>query len=90
MASLVGLTAKRETVQLPLSSWGSGTRRLSALAIAEQIQGGNPITVVDEVGPGLEPFRQRILMARLQGTTSQAFITTHSPAVISPAAKASL
>lgn len=90
IASLVGLTAKRESVQLPLSSWGSGTRRLSALAIAEQIQGGNPITVVDEVERGLEPYRQRILMARLQGATSQAFVTTHSPAVISAAAKASL
>jgi putative ATP-dependent endonuclease of OLD family len=90
IASLVGLTAKRQTVQLPLSSWGAGTRRLSALAIAEQIQGGNPITVVDEVERGLEPYRQRILMARLQGVTSQAFITTHSPAVISAGAKASL
>ncbi len=90
IASLVGLTAKRETVQLPLSSWGAGTRRLSALAIAEQIQGGNPITVVDEVERGLEPYRQRILMARLQEAASQAFITTHSPAAISAAAKASL
>ena len=90
IASLVGLTAKRETVQLPLSSWGAGTRRLSALVIAEQIQGGNPITVVDEVERGLEPYRQRILMARLQAATSQAFITTHSPAAISAAAKASL
>lgn len=90
IASLVGLTAKRETVQLPLSSWGAGTRRLSALAIAEQIQGGNPITVVDEVERGLEPYRQRILMARLQDASSQAFITTHSPATISAAGKASL
>jgi putative ATP-dependent endonuclease of the OLD family len=90
IASLVGLTAKRETVRLPLSSWGAGTRRLSALAIAEQIQGGNPITVVDEVERGLEPYRQRILMARLQEATSQAFVTTHSPAAISAAAKTSL
>lgn len=90
IASLVGLTAKRETVQLPLSSWGAGTRRLSALAIAEQIQGGNPITVVDEVERGLEPYRQRTLMARLQDASSQAFITTHSPAAISAAHKASL
>ena len=63
IASLVGLTAKRETVQLPLSSWGAGTRRLSALAIAEQIQGGNPITVVDEVERGLEPYRRKRLGA---------------------------
>ena len=90
IASLVGLTAKRETVQLPLSSWGAGTRRLSALAIAEQIHGGNPITVVDEVERGLEPYRQRILMVQMQDAASQAFITTHSPAAISAAGNASL
>ena len=90
IASLVGLTAKRETVQLPLSSWGAGTRRLSALTIAEQIQGDCPITLVDEVERGLEPYRQRNLMARLQTSRSQAFITTHSPAAISAASKASL
>lgn len=90
IASLVGLTAQRETVQLPLSSWGAGTRRLSALAIADQIQGGNPITVVDEVERGLEPYRQRTLITRLQAVRCQTFITTHSPAAISAAATASL
>jgi len=90
IASLVGLTAKQEKVRLPLSSWGAGTRRLSALAIAERIQDGNPITVVDEVERGLEPYRQQILMERLQKSHSQAFITTHSPVAISAASKASL
>jgi putative ATP-dependent endonuclease of OLD family len=90
IASLVGLTARRETVQLPLSSWGAGTRRLSALAIAEEIQGDCPITLVDEVERGLEPYRQRLLMTRLQAGKSQAFITTHSPAAISAASAARL
>jgi len=90
IASLVGLTAKREAVQLPLSSWGAGTRRLSALAIAEQIQGDCPITLVDEVERGLEPYRQRLLMTRLQAGKSQTFITTHSPAAISAASAARL
>lgn len=30
--ALVGLTAKKDDVSLPLSNWGSGTRRLAALA----------------------------------------------------------
>ena len=36
ITALIGLTANQGGVQLPLSNWGSGTRRLSALAIAEQ------------------------------------------------------
>jgi putative ATP-dependent endonuclease of OLD family len=39
IASMVGLTAQRGTMTLPLASWGAGTRRLAALAIAEQNHG---------------------------------------------------
>ena len=40
VASMIGLTAFRDVdTQLPLSSWGAGTRRLAALTIAEQKQG---------------------------------------------------
>jgi len=53
IASLVGLTADRVGIQLPLANWGAGTRRLSALAIAEQNQGEAPIMIVDEVERGL-------------------------------------
>ena len=90
IASLVGLTADCDGTQLPLASWGAGTRRLSALAIAEQNQGEAPITIVDEVERGLEPYRQRMLMDKLQTGRSQAFVTTHSPAAISAASKAGL
>jgi putative ATP-dependent endonuclease of OLD family len=90
IASMVGLTAQRGTMTLPLASWGAGTRRLAALAIAEQNQGETPITVVDEVERGLEPYRQRVLMEKLQEMPTQAFVTTHSPATISAAAKATL
>jgi putative ATP-dependent endonuclease of OLD family len=90
IASLIGLTADRAGIQLPLASWGAGTRRLSALAIAEQNQGENPITIVDEVERGLEPYRQRLLLEKLQTATAQIFLTTHSPAAISAASKASL
>ena len=65
ITALIGLTAKREGVQLPLASWGAGTRRFAALAIAEQNQGEAPITLVDEVERGLEPYRQRVLMNNL-------------------------
>jgi putative ATP-dependent endonuclease of OLD family len=77
IASLVGLTADRNGIRLPLASWGAGTRRLSALAIAE-------------VERGLEPYRQRLLMNELQAGESQVFVTTHSPATISAASKAAL
>lgn len=90
ISALIGLTAKREGVQLPLASWGSGTRRFAALAIAEQNQGESPITLVDEVERGLEPYRQRFLMESLQTGKSQVFVTTHSPSAISAASKASL
>jgi putative ATP-dependent endonuclease of OLD family len=90
ITALIGLTAKRDGVQLPLASWGSGTRRFAALAIAEQNQGEAPITLVDEVERGLEPYRQRFLMNDLQAGTSQVFVTTHSPSAISAASNASL
>ena len=88
IASMVGLTATRETVQLPLANWGAGTRRLSALAIAEQNQGQAPVTVVDEVERGLEPYRQEVLIKKLQKRHAQTFATTHSPFVIASAADA--
>jgi putative ATP-dependent endonuclease of OLD family len=90
IASMIGLTADRHGVKLPLASWGAGTRRLSALAIAEQNQGDAPITLIDEVERGLEPYRQRALIEKLQTGSSQVFLTTHSPAAISAAAKSSI
>jgi putative ATP-dependent endonuclease of the OLD family len=90
ISALIGLTAKHYGVQLPLASWGSGTRRFAALAIAEQNQGDAPITIVDEVERGLEPYRQSVLMGNLLAGASQVFLTTHSPGAISAAADASL
>jgi putative ATP-dependent endonuclease of OLD family len=90
ITALIGLTANREGVQLPLASWGAGTRRIAALAIAEQNQGEAPITLVDELERGLEPYRQRSLMHKLQAGTAQVFVTTHSPSTISAGSKAGL
>ena len=88
--AMIGLLATKDKVKLPLAAWGAGTRRLAALEIAAANQGENPITVVDEVERGLEPYRQRGLMADLQDSKSQVFATTHSVAVIGASSKASL
>jgi putative ATP-dependent endonuclease of OLD family len=90
IAALVGLTALRQGVQLPLSSWGAGTRRIAALTIAEQKQGDAPVTLVDEIERGLEPYRQRSMMDKLQEGKSQVFVTTHSPSAIAAASKATI
>ena len=84
--SLVGLTAEKEGVVLPLATWGSGTRRLAALTIADSLQDGHPIAVVDELERGLEPYRQRQLIRRIGEGQAQTFITTHSASVLSAAA----
>ena len=69
---------------------GIGYARFAALAIAEQNQGDAPITIVDEVERGLEPYRQRVLMGNLLAGASQVFLTTHSPAAIAATANANL
>jgi putative ATP-dependent endonuclease of OLD family len=90
VGSLIGLTADRHGVELPLASWGSGTRRLSSLEIAAAHQVGYALTVVDEVERGLEPYRLRALIKRLQTATSQAFLTTHSGVAIGAANSAAI
>ncbi len=88
--ALIGLTANKDGVDLPLSTWGAGTRKLAALEIAAAHHGESPIAVVDEIERGLEPYRQRILMEQLQSGNSQVFLTTHSAAALSAASNASL
>jgi putative ATP-dependent endonuclease of OLD family len=90
IGALIGLTADKDKVQLPLASWGAGTRRLASLEIAASCQGDCPITLVDEIERGLEPYRQRGLITRLQSGPSQVFLTTHSAAAIGAAHKASI
>ena len=90
ISALIGLTAECEGVQLPLASWGAGTRRFAALAIAEENQGEAPITLVDEVERGLEPYRQRVLISTLQNGKSQTFVTTHSPSVLAAASESAV
>lgn len=88
--ALVGLTADKDGTTLPLANWGAGTRRLAALTIADALQGDRPITIVDEIERGLEPYRQRALMAALKTGGAQVFVTTHSAAVLSAISDAAL
>lgn len=85
IGALVGLTAVKGEARLPLVSWGSGTRRLAALAIAQACRTGCPITLIDEAERGLEPYRQRKLVADLLKGRSQVFMTTHSAAALAAA-----
>jgi putative ATP-dependent endonuclease of OLD family len=88
--ALIGLTAAKGGAQLPLPSWGAGTRRLAALEIAAAHQGENPITLIDEIERGLEPYRQRILVAKTLARQSQVFLTTHSATALSAASGAAV
>ncbi|MEZ4226708.1 MAG: AAA family ATPase [Polyangiaceae bacterium] len=88
VSALVGLRSEHDDVQLPLACWGSGTRRLVALAISEENQTGTSIATVDELERGLEPYRQRSLIQSLQSRSAQVFVTTHSPIVIASATEA--
>lgn len=70
---------------IPLAFAGSGTRQLALFRLAAALIGDCPILVLDEPEAGLEPYRQRRLLADLRaavGDRGQAFITTHSPNVL--------
>lgn len=85
ISALIGLTAAVENSRLPLSSWGSGTRRLASLAVAQACRTGCPITLVDEAERGLEPYRQRKLVSELSEGPSQVVMTTHSAPALAAA-----
>jgi len=90
IGALIGLLARKGAVDLPLASWGSGTRRMTSLEVCSTTQNSASVTVVDEVERGLEPYRLRKLLAKLQDAPGQSFLTTHSPVAISCAYQASL
>ncbi|WP_010657932.1 ATP-dependent nuclease [Brucella anthropi] len=90
ISALIGLTAASEDSRLPLSSWGSGTRRLASLAVAQACRSGCPITLVDEAERGLEPYRQRKLVTELAEGSSQVVMTTHSAPALAAAKPASI
>ncbi|MEP4926234.1 MAG: hypothetical protein ABJT31_00525 [Hyphomicrobiales bacterium] len=56
IGALVGLLAQKNAeTQLPISSWGAGTRRLASLEIAAANNTAPSFVTVDEIERGLEP-----------------------------------
>lgn len=91
IGALVGLLAKKSAdTQLPLSSWGAGTRRLASLEIGAANSNAPSFITVDEIERGLEPYRLRQFLADLSGQDGQKFVTTHSPIAIASAPEAHL
>ncbi|UWR88057.1 ATP-dependent nuclease [Phaeobacter inhibens] len=91
IGALVGLLARKNAdTQLPLSSWGAGTRRLASLEIGASNTNAPSFITVDEIERGLEPYRLRQFLADLSGQDGQKFITTHSPIAIASAPEAQL
>lgn len=86
LVTLVGLLAgepREESVPLTLA--GSGTRQAVMFQLAAALLDRAAILTIDEPETALEPYRQRALIAelrRLIGERGQAFVTTHSPAII--------
>lgn len=72
--------------QVPLSSYGLGTRRLTSLSIQGQAMEGGSIIAIDEVEHGLEPHRLaqviRHLKNRVESGELQVIMTTHSPITV--------
>jgi putative ATP-dependent endonuclease of OLD family len=85
LLSMIGLFAERDDGSIPLTNAGLGTQQLALYALSRMLIDSPPIFVVDEIESGLEPFRQRDLIGRLRteiDSAGQAFLTTHSPAVL--------
>ncbi|WP_417804662.1 ATP-dependent nuclease [Thalassospira lucentensis] len=83
VGALIGLMASKDDVELPLGSWGTGTRRMAAMKIAKMCSNENSLVVVDEVERGLEPYRLRRLIKEIKESQAQAFLSTHSNIVVS-------
>lgn len=71
---------------VPLSSFGLGTRRLTSLSIQDSAMAGGSIIAIDEVEHGLEPHRLAQTLRRLKKRTDsgnlQVIMTTHSPITV--------
>jgi len=72
--------------EVPLSSFGLGTRRLTSLSVQDQAMVGGAIIAIDELEHGLEPHRLahalRYLKMRADARELQVMLTTHSPITV--------
>jgi putative ATP-dependent endonuclease of the OLD family len=86
LLALVGLLEGDTSAEaVPLALAGAGTRQLALFRLAAALMEGSPIVLLDEPELGLEPYRQRRLVAEVRtaiGDHGQAFLTTHSPAIL--------
>lgn len=86
LLALVGLLEGDKAEEaVPLALAGAGTRQLALFRLAAALMEGSPVVLLDEPELGLEPYRQRRLIAEVRaaiGEHGQAFLTTHSPAVL--------
>lgn len=80
--------------EVPLSSFGLGTRRLTSLSIQDQAMDGGSIIAIDEVEHGLEPHRLAQTLRHLKKRTGtgdlQIITTTHSPIAVETMSAADL
>ena len=70
---------------VPLRCSGTGTTRLAVAALQSAQAADRRFLLVDELEFGLEPHRVSLLVSHLRARTEkdgQAFLTTHSPAVL--------
>lgn len=69
---------------IPLTSFGLGTRRLVGAAIQQLAHPGQAVLLVDELEHGLEPHRIAHLAGQLRdpGSFAQVIVTSHSPVVL--------
>lgn len=70
---------------VPLRCSGTGTTRLAVAALQSAQAADRRFLLVDELEFGLEPHRVSLLVSHLRARTEksgQAFVTTHSPAVL--------
>ena len=79
IGSLLGLFSEKDGISLPLSRWGSGTKRIASLYLSQAVQNESSVALIDELERGLEPYRLRKFMGMLTDSQAQCFITTHSP-----------
>jgi putative ATP-dependent endonuclease of the OLD family len=84
--SMVALfTGDKPEESVPVAYSGTGTRQLAVLSLSTADLGQSPILTVDEPERGLESYRQKTLVAKIVnaiGDTGQAFLCTHSPAIL--------
>lgn len=71
---------------IPLTSLGLGTRRLTSLSIQDQAMVNGSIIAIDEVEHGLEPHRLTQVLyhlkKRVRDGQLQVIMTTHSPTAV--------